>query len=65
MKSYHIKLIFIAILPLLFNACNPAKKLHDNEYLLNKNFVIDKDTIIDKKEIENYKSTRKIKGVVK
>ena len=50
-------------MPLLFNACNPAKKLHENEFLLNKNFVLDKDTKIDKKEIENYikqKPNRKI-----
>lgn len=50
-------------MPLLFNACNPSRKLHDGEYLLNKNFVIDKDTKIDKKDIENYikqKPNRKI-----
>jgi len=55
--------LFIAILPLLFYACNPTKKLHEGEYLLNKNFVIDKDTKIDKKDIENYikqKPNRKI-----
>ncbi|MCE9538990.1 MAG: BamA/TamA family outer membrane protein [Bacteroidetes bacterium] len=56
-------LLFIAILPLLFVACNPTKKLHKEEYLLNKNFIIDKDTKIDKKDIENYlkqKPNRKI-----
>ena len=56
-------LMFIAILPLLFGACNPTKKLQEGEYLLNKNFIIDKDTKIDKKDIENYikqKPNRKI-----
>ena len=44
-------LMFIAILPLLFGACNPTKKLQEGEYVLNKNFIIDKDTKIDKKDI--------------
>ncbi len=62
-RPFHIKLLCIAIFPLLFAACNPARKLNESEYLLNKNFVLDKDTRIDKKEIENYikqKPNRKI-----
>ncbi len=61
-KHSHI-LLLIILLPLLFNACKPARKLKEGEYLLNKNHVIDKDTKIDKTEIENYikqKPNRKI-----
>jgi outer membrane protein assembly factor BamA len=51
------------VLALFFNACNPARKLKQGEYLLNKNYVIDKDTKIDKSDIETYikqKPNRKI-----
>jgi outer membrane protein assembly factor BamA len=62
-KHNHIRLLFIAILPLLFFACNPTRKLVQGEYLLQKNHVIDKDTKIDKSEIDAYikqKPNRKI-----
>jgi outer membrane protein assembly factor BamA len=41
-------------MPLLFFACNPARKLEKGEYLLQKNHIIDKDTKLDKGDIENY-----------
>ncbi len=65
-QSSYIKLLFTALLPLLFYACNPAKKLSKAEYLLNKNFIFDKDTKIDKNDFETYikqKPNRKILGV--
>ena len=62
-KHKNIKILFIAILPLVFFACNPTRKLVQGEYLLQKNHVIDRDTKIDKSEIESYikqKPNRKI-----
>ncbi|OFY85551.1 MAG: hypothetical protein A3F72_10295 [Bacteroidetes bacterium RIFCSPLOWO2_12_FULL_35_15] len=62
-KGIIIKLNIIAVVSLLFFACNPARKLEEGEYLLNKNHVIDKDTKIEKNEIESYikqKPNRKI-----
>lgn len=50
----YIRLIFFPLIPLLFFACNPARKLEKGQYLLQKNHIIDKDTKIDKGEIENY-----------
>ena len=57
--------MFIPVSILLFNACNPAKKIKDGEYLLYKNFVINHGAKIDKADIENYiklKPNRKILG---
>jgi len=51
------------LIPLLLFACNPARKLSEGEFLLQKNHIIDKDTKIDKTEIESYikqKPNRKI-----
>jgi outer membrane protein assembly factor BamA len=63
-KSYsHIRLLFIAAIPLLFTACNPTRKLKDGEYLLQKNHVINKETKIDNNDFESYikqKPNRKI-----
>ncbi|MGZ4034934.1 MAG: translocation and assembly module lipoprotein TamL, partial [Bacteroidia bacterium] len=62
-KHNTIQLLFIALLPLVFFACNPTRKLAQGEYLLQKNHVIDKDTKLDKSEIESYikqKPNRKI-----
>jgi outer membrane protein assembly factor BamA len=56
-----ITLVFL--LPVLFQACNPAKKLKTGEYLLHKNHVINKETKIDNNDIEGYlrqKPNRKI-----
>lgn len=53
-KPVYIKLLFIALIPLLFSACNPSRKLKEGEFLLDRNFIIDKDTKIDKTDIENY-----------
>lgn len=67
-KSFYIKILFLALLPLIFGACNSSKKLTKNEYLLNRNFVIDQDTKIAKIDIENYikqKPNRKIFGFVR
>ncbi len=44
----------VFLLPVLFDACNPARKLKSDEYLLYKNHVINKDTKIDNSEIESY-----------
>ncbi len=65
-SSIFIKLTLLTVFTLLFNACNPTRKLHDGEFLLNKIFLIDKDTKIEKKDIENYikqKPNRKILAV--
>jgi outer membrane protein assembly factor BamA len=56
-------LVFLAIV--LLNACNPAKKIKGDEFLLNKNFIINKGTKIEKTDIESYiklKPNRKILG---
>ncbi len=53
-KFPHINLLSIVVFTLLFIACNPSKKLHDGEYLLDKNYIIDKDTKINKSDIESY-----------
>ena len=65
-KLPHIKLLFIVVFPLLFNACNPARKLNSGDYLLSKNYIIYKNPKIDKSDIESYikqKPNRKIFGV--
>ena len=67
-KFIHIKLLSFALSLLLFNACNPSKKLKDGEYLLYKNFVINKGAKIDKVDIESYiklKPNRKILGFLR
>lgn len=52
---FHIKPVtLVFLLPLIFAACNPARKLKEGEYLLNRNHVINKDTKIDNSEIESY-----------
>jgi outer membrane protein assembly factor BamA len=51
------------VLPVLFHACNPAKKLNGEERLLRKNFVINKETKLENNDIEDYikqKPNRKI-----
>jgi outer membrane protein assembly factor BamA len=53
-KLPYINSTLIAVLFLLVVACNPAKKLHEGEFLLDKNYILDKDTKIDKSEIEGY-----------
>ncbi|MFY9307869.1 MAG: BamA/TamA family outer membrane protein [Bacteroidia bacterium] len=53
-KSTYSFPLLAAVFFLLCIACNPAKKLREGEYLLDKNFIVDKDTKIDKNEIENY-----------
>jgi outer membrane protein assembly factor BamA len=50
----NIRIILIALLPLIFFACNPARKLEKGQYLLQRNHVIDKDTKVDKSDIESY-----------
>lgn len=51
----NIKLLpLVVLLPFIFNACNPARKLKDGEYLLNKNHVVNKETKIGNSEIESY-----------
>ena len=62
-KHKNIQLLLIALLPLVFFACNPTRKLVKDEFLLQKNHIIDKDTKIDKSEFESYikqKPNRKI-----
>ena len=64
-KFQHIKLLLIAASFLLFNACNPAKKIKNGECLLYKNVVINHGAKIDKADIESYiklKPNRKILG---
>jgi outer membrane protein assembly factor BamA len=53
--SYTSTFIVVAF-SLLFVACNPTKRLHDGEFLVEKNVIIDKDIKpnIDNSEIENY-----------
>lgn len=61
----HIKLSIIAIAFFLLNACNPAKKLSDDQHLVFKDFVINKDSKLDKSDFENYiklNPNRKILG---
>lgn len=51
------------ILPLLFAACNPTRKLKDGEFLLHKNHIINKETKLANNDIQNYikqKPNRKI-----
>ncbi|MFL5763200.1 MAG: BamA/TamA family outer membrane protein [Bacteroidia bacterium] len=50
----NIRIILIALMPLIFFACNPARKLQKGEYLLQRNHVIDRDTKVDKSDIEGY-----------
>ncbi len=48
-------------------ACNPARKLKEHEYLLEKNIILDKYTGLDKAEIETFirqKPNRKIAKLV-
>lgn len=61
--SYIRSFALVFLLPLLLLACNPAKKLSEDEHLLHKNHVINKDTKIDNDDISNYikqKPNRKI-----
>jgi outer membrane protein assembly factor BamA len=56
-------IVWVILLPFLFNACNPTKKLRSDEHLLIKNHIIDKDTKLQKTDIESYikqKPNRKI-----
>ncbi|MDF2436202.1 MAG: outer membrane protein assembly complex, YaeT protein [Bacteroidota bacterium] len=56
-------LSLLAILPFVFAACNPTKKLGPGERLLHKNHIINKDTKLDNNDIESYirqKPNRKI-----
>ena len=55
-------------LMILFAACNPAKKLKENEYLLNKNRIKGNLATIDKGELQNYiriKPNYKLLGIAK
>lgn len=50
---------------LIINACNPAKKLQEGEYLVQKNFIVNEGTDVEKSDIANYiklKPNRKILG---
>ncbi len=67
-KNNYIKLILFFLLPFLFFACNPARKLKNDEHLLTRNRIIDVDTKIDKTELEHYikqKPNHKIFKVVR
>lgn len=67
-KFPYIKSLLIVLTILLFNACNPAKKLNEGEYLLYKNTVLKHGAKIDKADIESYikqKPNRKILGFVR
>jgi len=53
--SQYIKLAPFIVVILLLNACNPAKKLKEGTFLLNKNIVNIKDReTLDKTEVESY-----------
>jgi len=47
----YLLLFFVA---LALASCNPAKKLSDGEYLLNKNIIIDKTSGLEKNDMEAY-----------
>ncbi len=67
-KTSYIKFLFIACTLLLFNACNPAKKLTGDETLLYKDHIINKGAKIDKADLESYiklKPNRKILGFLR
>lgn len=55
-SSSYTRIFIIAIVSLLLYSCNPTKRLHDGEYLLDKNYILDRSikTTIDNSEIENY-----------
>lgn len=63
-QNFNIRsILWGLLLPVIFSACNPAKKLNTGEHLLHKNYVIDKDTKLEKNDIESYirqKPNRKI-----
>jgi len=63
-QRFNIRSILpVLLLPLLFIACNPAKKLKSDEHLLHKNHIVNKDTKLDNNDIESYikqKPNRKI-----
>jgi len=70
LASINKRLIIFAIsFALLFiYACNPTKKLKENERLLIKTRIIDKDTKLDQSEIESYikqKPNKKIFGMLR
>jgi outer membrane protein assembly factor BamA len=50
----NIRIVLIALIPLILFACNPARKLEKGQYLLQRNHIIDKDTKVDKGDIEGY-----------
>ncbi len=57
---------YILLIYFFASACNPTRKLKENEFLLTKNVVIDKNTTIDKSEFQNYikqKPNRKVMGI--
>ncbi len=61
---------FLSILGLfvLLAACNPTRKLADNEYLLKRNIIVDKKTEVEKAELESYikqKPNRKILSLIR
>ncbi len=53
-KTFYIKYIFLLVIPFVFSACNPARKLKAGEHLLAKNKIIDKDTKLDKSDMVSY-----------
>ncbi len=64
----YIKILVVFLLPVLFFACNPARKLKDDERLLTKIRISNPDTKIDKSDLENYikqKPNRKIFKVIR
>lgn len=62
-KSFYIKYLLLFIIPFVFSACNPARKLKVGEHLLAKNRIVDKDTKLNRADIANcikQKPNRKI-----
>ena len=67
-KSFYIKFLFLLFIYTLIAACNPSRRLKDDEHLLSKIKVIDKDTKITNADITGYikqKPNRRIFKVVR
>ncbi|MEO6883111.1 MAG: BamA/TamA family outer membrane protein [Bacteroidia bacterium] len=68
MKKYSIYTCLVFSTLFFEYACNPTRRLHDGEFLLNKNIIVDKHTKIERAQIESYikqKPNRKILGIVR
>ena len=68
MFNRYLNILLLIVAALVMSACNPTRRLQEEEALLTKNVIIDKDTKLEKDEIEAYlkqKPNRTMLGVIR